>query len=114
MQVISTKYGLNTKFAGGSMRNAMSRYTGVGTFNKVMPKGKVLTYPVEDFRKLLKFTKEENIWWRDQVAADFDYELLSDVGLDFNQEKMYQVVLSSEALMNSLQVTWVMYCTLSF
>ncbi len=90
MQVISEKYALNTRFAGGSMRNAMSRYTGVGTFNKVMPKGKVLTYPVEDFRKLLKFTKEENIWWRDQIAADFDYELLSDVGLDFNQEKMYQ------------------------
>jgi hypothetical protein len=90
MQVISTKFGLNTKFAGGSMRNAMSRYTGVGTFHKSMPKGKVLTYPVADFRKLLKFTKEENIWWRDQIAADFDYELLSDVGLDFNQEKMYQ------------------------
>lgn len=90
MQVISTKYGLNTQFAGGSMRNAMSRYTGVGTFHKSMPKGKVLTYPVADFRKLLKFTKEENIWWRDQIGADFDYELLSDVGLDFNQEKMYQ------------------------
>lgn len=90
MQVISEKHGLNTQFAGGSMRNAMSRYTGVGTFHKTMPKGKVLTYPVEDFRKLLKFTKEENIWWRDQIAADFDYELLSDVGLDFNQEKMYQ------------------------
>jgi hypothetical protein len=90
MQVISTKFGLNTKFAGGSMRNAMSRYTGVGTFHKSMPKGKVLTYPVADFRKLLKFTEEENIWWRDQIAADFDYELLSDVGLDFNQEKMYQ------------------------
>jgi len=90
MQVISTKFGLDTKFAGGSMRNAMSRYTGVGTFHKSMAKGKVLTYPVEDFRKLLKFSKEENIWWRDQVAKDFDYELLSDVGLDFNQQKMYQ------------------------
>jgi hypothetical protein len=90
MQVISSKHGLNTQFAGGSMRNAMSRYTGVGTFHKSMPKGKVLTYPVEDFRKLLKFRKEENIWWRDQIGTDFDYELLSDVGLDFNQEKMYQ------------------------
>jgi hypothetical protein len=90
MQVISTKHGLNTQFAGGSMRNAMSRYTGVGTFHKSMPKGKVLTYPVADFRKLLKFTQEENIWWRDRIGSDFDYELLSDVGLDFNQEKMYQ------------------------
>ena len=90
LQVISTKHGLNRQFAGGSMRNAMSRYTGVGTFNKVMAKGKILTYQVEEFRKLLRFEKEENIWWRDQVELDFDYELLSDIGLDFNQEKMYQ------------------------
>lgn len=90
MQVISAKNGLNTQFAGGSMRNAMSRYTGVGTFHNSMAKGKILTYPVEEFRKLLKFTQEDNIWWRDQIAANFDYELLSDVGLDFNQEKMYQ------------------------
>jgi len=90
MGVISTKYNLNEKFASGSMRNAMSRYTGVGTFNKAMAKGKILTYKVEEFRKLLKFDKEENIWWRDQVELDLDYELLSDIGLDFNQEKMYQ------------------------
>ena len=35
-------------------------------------------------------TKEENIWWRDQIETDMEYNLLSDVGLDFNQEKMYQ------------------------
>lgn len=90
MGVISTKYDLDKKFALGSMRSAMSRYTGVGTFNKSMPKGKILTYKVEDFRKLLRFQKEENIWWRDQIELDLDYELLLDVGLDFNQEKMYQ------------------------
>jgi len=90
MGAISTKYDLKEKFASGSMRNAMSRYTGVGTFNKVMSKGKVLTYPVEEFRKLLKFGKEENVWWRDQIESELGYELLSDVGLDFNQEKMYQ------------------------
>lgn len=90
MGVISSKYHLNEKFALGSMRNAMSRYTGVGTFNKTMAKGKILTYQVDEFRKLLKFDKEENIWWRDQVESDLGYELLSDIGLDFNQEKMYQ------------------------
>lgn len=90
MGVISSKYRLNEKFALGSMRNAMSRYTGVGTFNKTMAKGKILTYQVDEFRKLLKFDKEENIWWRDQVESDLGYELLSDIGLDFNQEKMYQ------------------------
>jgi hypothetical protein len=74
----------------GSMRNAMSRYTGVGTFNKSMAKGKILTYQVEEFRKLLKFEKEENIWWRDQIEHALDYDLLADIGLDFNQEKMYQ------------------------
>jgi hypothetical protein len=90
MGAISTKYNLTEKFASGSMRNAMSRYTGVGTFNKSMAKGKILTYQVEEFRKLLKFDKSENIWWRDQVESDLDYELLSEIGLDFNQEKMYQ------------------------
>jgi hypothetical protein len=90
MGVISDKYGLDKKFTLGSMRNAMSRYIGVGTFNKAMPKGKILTYNVDDFRKLLKFEKEENIWWRDQIELEMEYELLSEVGLDFNQEKMYQ------------------------
>jgi hypothetical protein len=90
MAVISQKHNLNQKFALGSMRNAMSRYTGVGTFNKSMAKGKILTYQVEEFRKLLKFEKEENIWWRDQIEQALDYDLLTDIGLDFNQEKMYQ------------------------
>ncbi|CAI2768932.1 hypothetical protein [Flavobacterium collinsii] len=90
MGVISNTYSLDKKFTLGSMRNAMSRYIGVGTFNKAMPKGKILTYKVEDFRKLLKFKKEENIWWRDQIETEMEYELLSEVGLDFNQEKMYQ------------------------
>jgi hypothetical protein len=90
MGVISDKYSLDKNFTLGSMRNAMSRYIGVGTYNKAMPKGKILTYKVDDFRKLLKFEKEENIWWRDQIEADMEYEMLSEVGLDFNQEKMYQ------------------------
>ena len=90
MATISKRYQLNETFALGSMRNVMSRYTGVGTFNKAMSKGKILTYQVEEFRKLLKFNKEENIWWRDQVELALGYELLSDIGLDFNQEKMYQ------------------------
>jgi len=90
MGVISDKYSLDKNFTLGSMRNAMSRYIGVGTYNKAMPKGKILTYKVDDFRKLLKFEKEENIWWRDQIEAHMEYEMLSEVGLDFNQEKMYQ------------------------
>jgi hypothetical protein len=90
MGVISDKYSLDKKFTLGSMRNAMSRYIGVGTYNKTMPKGKILTYNVDNFRKLLKFEKEENIWWRDQIETEMEYEMLSEVGLDFNQEKMYQ------------------------
>jgi hypothetical protein len=90
MSVISDKFNMEEKFAGGSMRNAMSRYTGVGTYHKSMPKGKVLTFPVEEFRKLLNFQKEENIWWRDRIESELCYELLSDVGLDFNREKLYQ------------------------
>lgn len=90
MSVISDKFDMEEKFAGGSMRNAMSRYTGVGTYHKSMPKGKVLTFPVDEFRKLLNFQKEENIWWRDRIESELCYELLSDVGLDFNREKLYQ------------------------
>ena len=90
MSVISDKFNMEEKFAGGSMRNAMSRYTGVGTYHRSMPKGKVLTFPVEEFRKLLNFQKEENIWWRDRIESELSYELLSDVGLDFNREKLYQ------------------------
>jgi len=90
MGVISAKHELDKKFTLGSMRSAISRYIGVGTFHKSMPKGKILTYKVDDFRKLLKFEKEENIWWRDQIESEMEYEFLSDVGLDFNQEKMYQ------------------------
>ncbi|ASS49580.1 MAG: hypothetical protein A3D31_02290 [Candidatus Fluviicola riflensis] len=90
MGAISSKYHLNEQFALGSMRNAMSRYTGVGTFNKTMARGKILTYQVEEFRRLLKFDKDSGIWWRDQVESALGYELLSDIGLDFNQEKMYQ------------------------
>jgi hypothetical protein len=89
LSVISDKHNLDEKFAGGSMRNAMSRYTGVGTYHQSMAKGKILTYPVEEFRKLLKFKKEEKIWWRDQVEAELSYDLLSDLGLDFNREKLY-------------------------
>lgn len=90
MGVISKKYNLDKQFTMGSMRNAMSRYIGVGTYNKAMPKGKILTYNVDDFRKLIKFTKEDNIWWRDQIEDEMQYEMLSELGLDFNQEKMYQ------------------------
>ena len=90
MAVISEEMNLEEKFALGSMRNAMSRYTGVGTYHKSMAKGKILTYKVDEFRKLVPFTKEENIWWRDRIDADLGYDLLEDIGLDFNLEKMYQ------------------------
>lgn len=90
MGVISEKHEPDKQYALGSMRNAMSRYTGVGTYHKSMPKGKILTYTVDDFRKLIRFEKEENTWWRDQIESEMEYDLLADIGLDFNLEKMYQ------------------------
>ncbi len=90
MGVICEKHNLDKNFTMGSMRSAMSRYIGVGTYHKAMPKGKILTYKVDDFRKLLKFSQEDNIWWRDRIESEMEYELLPEVGLDFNQEKMYQ------------------------
>ncbi|MGL5113432.1 MAG: hypothetical protein ACRC6O_12435, partial [Flavobacterium sp.] len=117
MGVISDTYNLDQKFTLGSMRNAMSRYIGVGTFNKAMPKGKILTYKVDDFRKLLQFKKEDNIWWRDQIEATMEYDLLSEVGLDFNQEKMYQSGFEfrsfdefPEAYLNDVLVAIILIC----
>jgi hypothetical protein len=90
LSVISNKHNLDEKFAVGSMCSAMSRCAGVGTYRRSTAKGMILTYPVEEFRKLLKFSKNEKICWRDQVEAELSYDLLSDLGLDFNREKLYQ------------------------
>jgi hypothetical protein len=76
-------------FARGSMRNAISRYIGIGTYHPSMGTRKILTYPLEEFRKLL--TIDEDKWWRTRVARDMAYALPSnEIGLDFNLHKMYQ------------------------
>ncbi len=90
MEVASRKYKIGKRFSLGSMRNTISRYIGVGTYNKSMPKGKLMTYNVDEFRKLLKFQKEDKIWWRDKIEEEMDYQLLPEIGLDFNSEKLYQ------------------------
>ena len=73
MAVINNTNGMEQNFTLGSMRNAMSRYIGVGTYNKSMAKGKILTYKVADFRKLLQFEKEEEL-----ISYQLENDLISD------------------------------------
>jgi hypothetical protein len=78
----------NSKFAGGSMRCALSRYIGVGTFNtETMESGKILTRGIEELRP-----SDKNVtWWRDRVVADLGYRFPeTEIGLDFNFNKHYQ------------------------
>jgi hypothetical protein len=76
-------------FARGSMRNAISRYIGIGTYHPSMGTRKILTYPLEQFRNLL--TIDEGTWWRTRVSREMAYALPpSEIGLDFNLHKMYQ------------------------
>lgn len=75
-------------FAKGSMRNAISRYIGVGTYHESMGPHKILTYNLDEFKKLL--TSEET-WWRTRIERETAYSLpKSELGLDFNLHKLYQ------------------------
>ena len=78
-----------TIFAGGSMRNAMSRYIGVGTYHKEMDDGKILTMKIEKFKTYLKIPEEK--WWRKMIQENMSYVLpKEELGLDFNMCKQYQ------------------------
>ncbi len=73
-------------FSGGSMRNTISRYIGIGTYPlETMETGKILNKSVEECRPT------SNIWWRDLVKGNLLYKLPEDqIGLDFNFRKHYQ------------------------
>ncbi|NDB36346.1 MAG: hypothetical protein EB023_13640, partial [Flavobacteriia bacterium] len=81
---------LNTLFpgdyAGGSMRCAMSRYIGVGTYNPIdMQPGILQTYPIDSVRPSGVY------WWRDRLEAETQYILPTDViGTDIHYAKHYQ------------------------
>jgi hypothetical protein len=86
--VISDKLNLssNLLYTRGSMRCALSRYIGVGTYNPIkMRTGRLLT-------SIIKDVKPENvIWWRDLIEKKLNYVLPDNqIGLDFNFNKHYQ------------------------
>lgn len=74
-------------FAGGSMRGAMSRYIGIGTYDpRKMTRGKIQTLPVADVRP-----PSSILWWRDQLNQRTRYILpLNEIGLDMHFAKHYQ------------------------
>ena len=87
--VLSEKTGMEIVLSGGSMRNTMSRYIGIGTYHKSMKNGKILTMKLEEFKKYLHIDEEK--WWRTMVKNNMSYNLPKDeIGLDFNINKQYQ------------------------
>jgi hypothetical protein len=74
------------EYAGGSMRCAMSRYIGVGTYNPIdMIPGTLQTYAIDDARPT------GVRWWRDRLVDETQYVFPSDViGTDIHYAKHYQ------------------------
>lgn len=88
---IFSLFDKNINLSSGSMRNTISRYISLGTYNKEFSKGKLLQINIDDFRNKLNYKKNDNIWWRDRIEKKLDYNLPSNlIGLDFNIEKYYQ------------------------
>lgn len=90
LQWVYEKYNGSSEnyFSRGSMRAAMSRYIGIGTYDaELMKKGKLLTSPADDLRPKNNTVK----WWRDMINEDLLYNLpKNDMGFDFNYGKHYQ------------------------
>ena len=84
--VLSDVTGDNAYYAKGSMRAAMSRYIGIGTYNTLnMQCGRILTKTVDEVRPI------GVTWWRDLIEKRLNYNLPdSQIGLDFNFNKHYQ------------------------
>lgn len=73
-------------FAGGSMRGALSRYIGIGTFDPIkMTKGTIQIIPIEDARP------SSVNWWRDKLNTHSKYKLPEkEIGMDIHFAKHYQ------------------------
>lgn len=84
--IISNLQGNELSYTEGSMRCAISRYIGVGTYNvNIMEVGRILTKPLREVKPI------SSVWWRDLIEKKFNYMLPKDqVGLDFNFNKHYQ------------------------
>lgn len=89
-QVIHEKLNpeyMNTPFTNGSMRCALSRYIGIGTYTSTIKNGKIIQISLDK----IKPTNSDIIWWRDTIQKDMNYIFNNDIiGLDFNINKHYQ------------------------
>lgn len=77
---------LSDGYTKGSMRGALSRYIGIGTYDTTkMIRNKILVAPIKNIKPA------NVIWWRDMVEKKIKYKLpLQDIGMDFNYMKHYQ------------------------
>ena len=76
-------YSKHTDYSKASQRCAVSRYIGVGTYDSdEMPKGKILTKPIEE----LKCSKKD-YWWFNEYYKKNGYTKLSEIGIDINFNK---------------------------
>lgn len=76
-----------SEYAGGSMRCAMSRYIGVGTYNPIdMQTGTLQTCPIDSVRPPAPI-----YWWRDQLEHQTQYIFPKhEIGVDIHYAKHFQ------------------------
>lgn len=72
-------------YSKGSLRLAMSRYIGVGTYNpdKMIP-GKQMQISPDDV------ICDKKNWWQDKIKKSLDYKYPDTIGYDINFSKHYQ------------------------
>lgn len=96
-------------FSSGSMRNTLSRYIGIGTYDlDEMPVGKIINKKIDEVRPNNSNegiwcstiqTQPNFVWWRDLVKEKMLYKLPEEeIGLDFNFRKHYQSGLEFRVL----------------
>jgi hypothetical protein len=81
-------YGTADPFSNGtkaSQRCAMSRYTGIGTYNtEEMPEGKIVTKKHSEIRG-----SSEPFWWYKVYHEKSAYKSLDELGMDINYKKHF-------------------------
>lgn len=76
-------YSNHTDYSKASQRCAVSRYIGIGTYDSdEMPKGKILTKPIEEI-----ICNKKDYWWFNKYYEKNGYTKLSEIGIDINFNK---------------------------
>jgi hypothetical protein len=76
---------VNPKYTKASMRCAVSRYIGIGTYDtNAMPTGKIVTLPVAEIRG-----SDQDFWWYKLYHKHSGYIPLTELGMDISYRKHY-------------------------